>query len=37
MSDGTTSLAVLTDRSHGGSSINDGQVEIMVRKRIITF
>lgn len=30
LSDSATSLAVLTDRSHGGSSMNDGQVEIMV-------
>lgn len=30
ISNGTTTLAVLNDRSNGGSSINDGQMEIMV-------
>lgn len=29
-SDNITSMAVLTDRAHGGSSLNDGEVEIMV-------
>lgn len=30
ISDSTNSLIVLTDRSHGGSSLNNGTVEVMV-------
>lgn len=30
-------LAILTDRSQGGSSMVDGTVEIMVRKLVVTF
>jgi lysosomal alpha-mannosidase len=35
LSDNTTgtSMAILTDRSHGGSSLVDGQVEIMLHRR----
>lgn len=28
--DNKTQMSVITDRSHGGASINDGQVELMV-------
>jgi hypothetical protein len=35
MEDGESSLAVLTDRSQGGSSILDGSLELMVHRRII--
>lgn len=28
-------LSILTDRTHGGSSINDGQIEIMLHRRLL--
>jgi lysosomal alpha-mannosidase len=33
--DQTRQLAVLTDRSHGGGSIHDGSVEIMLHRRLL--
>jgi hypothetical protein len=30
INDNTSGLVILTDRSEGGASINDGQVELMV-------
>lgn len=30
ISDNEKQLTILTDRSHGGSSLKDGQIEIMV-------
>jgi len=28
-------MSVLTDRSQGGSSINDGEIELMVHRRLL--
>ena len=33
--DSTAQLTVMTDRSHGGSSITDGSLEIMVHRRLL--
>ncbi|KAI1724268.1 alpha mannosidase middle domain-containing protein [Ditylenchus destructor] len=33
LSDEQTQMTILTDRSHGGSSLNDGQIEIMLHRR----
>lgn len=35
ISDNNNALAILTDRSEGGSSLYDGQVELMVNQVII--
>lgn len=35
MNDGKTFVTVLTDRSQGGSSINDGELELMVHRRLL--
>ncbi|CAB3257391.1 unnamed protein product [Arctia plantaginis] len=32
----TTGLCVLTDRTQGGSSYNDGEIELMVHRRLLT-
>lgn len=37
VSDDHTQLTVLTDRSHGGTSLADGQAEIMVGKFLQYF
>ena len=33
--DSTRQLTIMTDRSQGGSSINDGQVELMIHRRLL--
>ncbi|XP_077862730.1 LOW QUALITY PROTEIN: lysosomal alpha-mannosidase-like [Saccoglossus kowalevskii] len=35
--DNNTQLTVVTDRSHGGSSIQDGSLEIMVHRRLLYY
>ena len=35
MEDGNKELSVLVDRSIGGSSINDGQIELMLHRYIL--
>ncbi|XP_059093937.1 lysosomal alpha-mannosidase-like [Tigriopus californicus] len=35
MNDGKTFVTVLTDRSQGGSSLKDGQLEIMIHRRLL--
>lgn len=35
INDSTTQLTVLSDRSQGGSSIHDGQLEIMLHRRLL--
>jgi len=35
LKDGTRQLTILNDRSQGGSSMNDGQLEIMVHRRTL--
>lgn len=35
ISDGESELTVLTDRAQGGTSMNSGQVELMVHRRLL--
>lgn len=35
INDSTTQLTIMSDRSQGGSSIRDGQIEIMVHRRLL--
>jgi hypothetical protein len=35
LKDAATQLSILTDRSLGGASLNDGQVELMIQRRLL--
>jgi len=34
LTDGTTTLSVITDRAQGGASMNDGELEFMIHRRL---